>query len=100
MMTLRERSLEQVKRLILDTLGEYPARVYLFGSSVTGATRRTSDIDVAIEPLAPLPPRVLAGVREALEESTVPYEVDVVDLTVVPAVFRERVRREGVLWTD
>jgi predicted nucleotidyltransferase len=100
MMPRRERSLEQVKRLVLEGLRGCPARVYLFGSSVTGAARRSSDIDVAVEPLAPLPPRVLVELREALEESTVPYAVDVVDLTAVPAAFREQVRRQGVLWTD
>jgi len=81
---MRQRSLEEVKRLVLDALRAYPARVYLFGSSVAGTTRRSSDIDVAIDPLAPLQPRLLTNLREALEESTVPYDVDVVDLTAVP----------------
>jgi len=40
----------------------------------------------------------LARLREALEESTVPYRVDVIDLSDVDTEFRERVRREGILW--
>jgi predicted nucleotidyltransferase len=96
----RERSLEQVKRIVLDTLRGRQARVYLFGSTVTGVARHSSDIDVAIEPLTPLSPRVLADLREALDESTVPYDVDLVDLSAAPLAFRERVRQEGILWTD
>jgi hypothetical protein len=41
---------------------------------------------------------VLATLRDALEESTIPYRVDVVDLAETDADFRERIRREGVLW--
>ena len=96
----RERSLEQVKRIVLDGLRGRPARVYVFGSTVTGVARHSSDIDVAIEPLAPLPRRVLADLREALDESTVPYDVDLVDLSAAPPAFRERVRQEGIPWTD
>jgi len=36
--------------------------------------------------------------REHLEESDVPYDVDVIDLTTASREFAHRVRREGVLW--
>ena len=72
---------------------------YLFGSWATGRRHSASDIDVAIEATEPLAPGLLAGLREALEESTIPYRVDVVDLADADPTFRERVRREGVVWT-
>jgi predicted nucleotidyltransferase len=50
--------------------------VYLFGSRASGRPRATRDVDVAIDATAPLPPGVLATLREALEESTIPYRVD------------------------
>lgn len=100
MSAVRDRSVEQVKRIVLDRLRGRPVRVYLFGSTVTGVVRSSSDIDVAVEPLAPLPPRVLADLRDALDESTVPFDVDLVDLGAAPPAFRERIRREGVPWTD
>jgi predicted nucleotidyltransferase len=72
--------------------------VYLFGSWARGAQRPTSDIDVAIESAEPLPRALLASLREALEESTIPNRVDVVDLAETDAAFRDRVRREGIRW--
>jgi len=39
------------------------------------------------------------GSLYALEESTIPYRVEVVDLTEASPAFRERVRREGIAWT-
>ena len=87
-----------VKSLVSETLGERRANVYLFGSWASGTQRAASDIDVAVEPFEPLPPGLLARLREALEESTVPYRVEVVDLTETDAGFRHRVRSEGILW--
>ena len=63
-----------------------------------GLAGRSSDIDVAILPLDPLPPGTLSAIREALEESRVLYSVDVVDLSYADPAFRERVLKEGVLW--
>jgi hypothetical protein len=45
-----------------------------------------------------LPRALLASLREALEESTIPNRVDVVDLAETDAAFRDRVHREGILW--
>jgi predicted nucleotidyltransferase len=96
----RQRALERVRRIVLDALKGRPARVYLFGSSATGSARSSSDIDVAIEPMESLPPSLLSSLRELLEESTIPYDVDVVDISTASPTFRERVRQEGILWTD
>jgi predicted nucleotidyltransferase len=95
---IREWSLGEVKRIVLDHLGDHPARVYLFGSCATGRIHRFSDIDVAIEPSEPLPITMLSDINEALEESTVPYFVDMVDLSSASADLRREVHTEGVLW--
>ena len=96
---VRQRALETVRRIVFDRLAGHPARVYLFGSCARGDAKRWSDIDVAIEPLEPLPGGLLSDITEDLEESTVPYYVDVVDLTTARPEFREGVKREGVEWT-
>lgn len=92
--------LREVRRLVLAGLGERPASVYLFGSRATGRARVGSDIDVAVWPLAELPVGTLALIREALEASTVPYTVDLVDLSDTDAAFRERVLSEGIRWHE
>jgi predicted nucleotidyltransferase len=94
----RARALTRVREIACEVLANHDARVYLFGSSVRGQTRRWSDIDVAIDPLRPLPSDLLAKLREALEESAVPYDVDVIDLSKASPEIRARVEREGLLW--
>ncbi|WP_448187693.1 nucleotidyltransferase family protein [Azospirillum sp. sgz301742] len=96
---VRQRALEKIRRIVFDRLAGHPARVYLFGSCARGDAQRWSDIDIAIEPLEPLPPGVRSDIEEDLEESTVPYFVDVVDLSTARPEFRDEVKREGIEWT-
>ena len=96
--TTTTKALEEVRRLVLQAVGKDSAVVYLFGSWARGEATRLSDIDVAIDPPTPLPRGTLACLREQLEESSVPYHVDIVDLSRTDPEFRRRVLAEGVLW--
>jgi len=92
--------LEEVKRIVLKGLRGQRAKVCLFGSRARGDAARFSDIDVGVLPLEPLPPGLLSAIREELEESNVPFRVDLVDLSDAGSTFREQVEKEGQLWTD
>jgi len=94
------RDLDEVRKLVTAGLCGYRARIYLFGSWTAGVGGRTSDIDVAVLPLEPIPRHVFSEIREALEQSRVLYPVDLVDLSDASEDFRARVLREGVLWND
>jgi predicted nucleotidyltransferase len=92
------RYLDEVRRIVLDDLADHPAGVWLFGSFARGTPDRASDIDVAIEPRASLPPGLMARMEADLEASTVPYFVQLVNLADTGATFREAVHREGIPW--
>ncbi len=94
------KALNEVRRIVLAAIGHEKASVYLFGSWARGEATPLSDIDVAIEPHTILPPGTFARLRERLEESHVPYHVDIVDLRRVTPAFRQRVLTEGVQWND
>lgn len=94
-----EDDLAETRRIVLRGLEGFPAR-YLFGSRATGTARRTSDVDVAVWPTTELPVGTLALIREALEESSVIYTVDLVDLRDTDEAFRARVLAEGTLWHE
>ena len=100
MNAVRERAIEKLRRLVIDALAEHDAAVYLFGSMATGEVRHASDIDVAILPRDELPPIFFARLADAIEESTIPYRVDLVDLRRVTPAFRDDVVRTGVKWRD
>ena len=98
MTTNRERYLERVKEMVLAALAGHEAQVFLFGSFASGAARQSSDIDVAIDPSGPLPPGVMARLADEFDESTIPYTVDLIDLSTVSEDFRNRVIQEGIAW--
>lgn len=93
-----EQDLLKVRQIVLATLGPYPVRVFLFGSHATGRAAGASDIDVAVLPEGELPAGLISRIREELEESSVPYRVDLVDLSKTDKIFRRRVLKEGIEW--
>jgi len=70
----------------------------LFGSRARGDCRHTSDIDLAIVANRRLAATELAELREAFEESQIPFSIDLVDYASVPASLRLAIDREGIAW--
>ena len=95
----RERAISEVRRIVLEVLGSHRAQVLLVGSSARGVRRRHSDIDVAIDPVDPIPEHVFSQVRNALDESKVPYRVDVFDLSRLDDQYRANLMAGAIRWT-
>ena len=96
----REDILKQVKELVLKSVEKTPARIYLFGSWARGDERATSDIDIAVEPIGAILPFLLQNLREELEESHIPYNVDAVDTREADSKLIDNIMKEGILWRD
>ena len=94
----RDKILERLKNIVMSEIGDASVKVYLFGSWARGEERRSSDIDIAVEWPGGAPPGKLADLREVLEESDLPFRVDVVELSVAGEVLADKVSKEGVLW--
>lgn len=96
----RDQMLMLLKSVIMETLGNLPVNVYLFGSWARGEEKRTSDIDVGILPNEELSTAKWVELLDRIEESLVPYNVDMVDLSRANPVILEKVKREGIVWKD
>lgn len=90
--------LARLRHLVREFLRPWRVSVYLFGSYARGEQWPSSDVDIAIEPHEPLPADTISRLRERVEESDIPYRVDIVDLSETDALFRARVLSEGILW--
>jgi predicted nucleotidyltransferase len=62
-------------------------RVYVFGSRAGGKPRRFSDLDLSLEGAEPLSLIEMARLREAFEESLLPWKVDLIDRAAVSPAF-------------
>jgi uncharacterized protein len=95
---VRTQAIEELRQMVLAALGEHDAAVWLFGSCARGEPRQHSDIDIAILPRDMLPTGFFGVLAADIEESTIPYDVDLVDLRHADPALVEEVRREGVRW--
>lgn len=88
------KNIQELKHFLV---GEFPeAQIYLFGSRARGDASEYSDIDIAIKGSKPLK-NTLASVRFAIEESQIPYKVDLVDLSLAPYL-ESVIQKEGIAW--
>lgn len=71
-------------------------QIYLFGSRARGEEGSYSDIDIAIDGDDTLSSK-LSQVRFVIEESLVPYKVDLVELSKAPYL-RKIIEKEGIAW--
>jgi predicted nucleotidyltransferase len=70
--------------------------VWVFGSRATGAARRYSDLDLALQSDLPLDLGMLGGLKNALSESDLTVKVDLVDLRAVDPAFRRIIEGEMI----
>lgn len=86
-------------RIVREVLARWlpGAQVLAFGSRVSGAARKFSDLDLAIVSPTPLDWRLLGKVRDAFEDSDLPICVDVIDWRQTDDAFKALVAAQGML---
>ncbi len=94
-------SLEDKKQLIEIIKKHAPkAKIYLFGSRARNTHSLASDIDLAIECDGKIDKFILSNIKEGMEESMVPFFVDVVDLNDIDQDLKKQILKDRVLWID
>jgi hypothetical protein len=76
------------------------SKVYLFGSRASKTNTPHSDIDLAIDNLKEIETSIIGTIIDEIEESTVPFFVDVVDVYGVNKTMREQILKHGKLWKN
>lgn len=89
-----------LRKHVLQKMQSENVRIYLFGSWARGTQRNSSDVDIAIEYKSEEKYSKIGELRESIEESSIPYRVDVVDMRQVSKNFVKKIRKEGVVWKD
>jgi uncharacterized protein len=74
-------------RSILEAHLPSTVQVQVFGSRAGGRVKCYSDLDLVLEGEKVLPLSLVAELREAFDESALPYKVDLVDRRSVDPVF-------------
>jgi predicted nucleotidyltransferase len=93
---LIDRSEAYIHQILRDHIPSQ-ARIYLYGSRANGDNRWNSDYDLWID--GEISSRILSKIIEELEESFVPFRVEIVTDSQLTGRFGERVKREAKPWT-
>ena len=85
---IRPDHLEIVQDILIKNL---PAgvKVWVFGSRANWTTKDSSDLDLALEGEGKLSHKVLGALKDAFEDSSLPYTVDVVDFNRIGDAFKQ-----------
>jgi uncharacterized protein len=89
MTTKTRKTEEKIKDIIFRFLDSKEYEVFIFGSRVKGKAKKYSDYDIGIKGKKAVPGYILTMIEEALEESDLPYKVDIVDFSLVSPEFSQ-----------
>ncbi len=76
----------------------HKCKIYLFGSRADGTNRLGSDIDLAIDCDEKIDNFSLIKIRNDIEDSTIPFLVDVLDIHGISIELKNKILRDGILW--
>ncbi len=92
-------TVEDLREFLREYFLGKKVRVYLFGSRARGTGKPFSDIDLAFASSEDLSVE-LALLRDYLEESNLPYKVDLLEYQKADRNLQEIIKKEGILWID
>lgn len=95
-----ENYLQTAKNIVLQQVANQPIKVYLFGSRAKNTARRNSDIDIALLSNKIDISVIASQLRENFEESSTPYQVDIVDLNSADEAMKQKILKEAISWKE
>lgn len=87
MLDVSQEHLETINRILTDHVADCEVRA--FGSRVAGTAKTYSDLDLAIVGQNKIKRRIKMLLREAFEESNLPFRVDIIDYNAISDSFRK-----------
>ena len=87
-----------VQNIVLKTVDKDSFAVFLFGSRANETSRHGADIDIGIWGSQPISSRMINKIIEELAESSVPYDIDVVDFHLTDSQFRQIALKTYQIW--
>lgn len=93
MVDLDEKYITFIKSVIDKYLNDY--ELFLFGSRAKGNARKYSDIDIAISSSI-FSEEIKNKITFELENSTLPYMVDIIDLNNISEIFKNSIKNSMI----
>ncbi len=95
-----ENSLIKLKRLVVGYLEDEKVQVFLFGSRARKDNANHSDVDIGYIPYGEFDRKKIVNLNERIENSTIPYKVEIVNFNEVSEDFKRAALKDAVIWKD
>lgn len=91
---------EKYKKVLIEIIEKHlpNCKIILYGSRARGDNSPGSDIDVAIDAGKKLSRFVVYRIANEIEETKIPFFVDVLDLQSADEAIRGQIKKDGVIW--
>lgn len=86
------------KQIFLKHIANLDYSVFLFGSRACGNAKKMSDIDVGVIGKNKFPILTKFAIEDDLDESIVPFKVDIVDFFDVDEKFKKEALSKVIYW--
>ncbi|MCX7114516.1 MAG: nucleotidyltransferase domain-containing protein [Gammaproteobacteria bacterium] len=86
MINIKAKDLQTIKTILKHFIPNTP--VWVFGSRITAHAKPYSDLDMVIKGKDLIPQQVYYQIKDALEESDLPFRVDVLDWHRISPAFQ------------
>ena len=96
----KNKYLDQLKELVLSSLKDENLKIFLFGSRARGDNYRTSDVDIGFIPKGDYNKSKISFLKEQIENSNIPYKVQVVNFNNVSEDFKREALKDIIVWKD
>jgi predicted nucleotidyltransferase len=98
MIEASNKYLEIAKEIILSLVDKEKVSVFLYGSRAGNYARHDSDIDVGLWSSSGVDSTMIRKINDAIEESIVPYHIDITDFTKVSSKFKKIAAENIIIW--
>jgi len=98
-MNYEKKYLDIIKNIVLSNIDRSEHFVFLFGSRARGNKSRTADVDIGILGKKPIG-KIYYKIIDEIEESIVPYKVDVIDFSLADEKFKKIAMQNIEVWNQ
>lgn len=95
--TAKKKPEFEIKDILEKFLDPEDYEFFIFGSRADGHTDSFSDYDIGISGRKVIPFKKISLIKEAFEESDLPFKVDIVDFSQVSQKFRDHALKGKVV---
>ena len=87
-----------LKEIIFPKIDTEKVMVFLFGSRVYSRHSSRADVDIGLLTDDKLSSHLFHKIQNAIEDSIIPLEIDLVDFTRADTAFKETVLKDIIIW--